>query len=205
MKAVQFFLIIFVVATLSGCKTTNTKNSTKMTFEQPRKLQTRLSVTALYGPDALPFDEGAKPKLNFESLVSSDPKENDENTKIMSQCFLALNELGYKTMINDRTCQDCVPVKLSVEFEDNGIKESTFLDCHPQERGCTLFQKNYRKKIQFTLLDKNRNPKQTIISETTGRPNKVSDVAYEICRVGFEEFPEIRANKIYTLEKANSP
>lgn len=201
MKTLTQVIIALLILTISGCKTHSTKNSTKTTFETPKKLQTRLSVTALYGADAIPFDDGARPQLNFENLVSSDPKENEENTKIMSQCFLALNELGYKTVINDRSCKDCIPVKLSVEFEDNGIKESTFLDCHPQERGCTLFQKNYRKKIQFTLLDKNRNQKMTIISETTGRPNKVSDVAFEICKAGFEEFPEIRANKIYTLEK----
>lgn len=205
MKTLQILVIVLFVATLTGCKTPSTQSGQRTTFETPKKLQIRLSVTALYSADAVPYDDGFKPHLNFENLISSDPKENEENTKIMSQCFLALNTLGYKTTINDRKCTSCIPVKINVEFEDNGIKESTFLDCHPQEKGCTLFQKNYRKKIQFTLLDKNRNPKQTIISETTGRPNKVSDVAYEICKVGFEEFPEIRANKIYTLDKSNTP
>lgn len=201
MKTLTLLIIALSVISVTSCKTTGTRNTKKTTFETPKKLQTRLSVTALYSTEAVPFDDGIRPHLNFENLVSSDPKENEENTKIMSECFLALNELGHKTTINDRSCTSCIPVRLSVEFEDNGIKESTFLDCHPQEKGCTLFQKNYRKKIQFTLLDKNRNPKQTIISETTGRPSKVSDVAFEICKAGFEEFPEIRANKIYTLEK----
>lgn len=193
------FLMLFIP--LAGCKTLQTQKANKTTFETPKKLQIRLNVTALYANDAVPFDDGFRPHLNFENLLGSNNAENAENNKIMSECFLALNEIGYKTTINDKTCKSCIPVRLSVEFEDNGIKESTFLDCHPQERGCTLFQKNYRKKIQFILLGKNRSPLQTIVSETTGRPSKVSDVAYEICKVAFDEFPEIRSGKIYTLEK----
>jgi hypothetical protein len=50
-------------------------------------------------------------------------------------------------------------------------------------------------------MNKKQEIVQTIISETTGRAQKVSDVAFEICKVAFEEFPEIRANKIYTIEK----
>ncbi len=201
MKILTQLIIAFFIFGLTGCKTIGHKNSNKTTFETPRKLQTKVNVTALYSPEALPFDEGIRPHLNFENLVSNDSKENEENSKIMSQCFLAINELGFKTTINDRSCKDCIPVKLSVEFEDNGIKESTFLDCHPQEKGCTLFQKNYRKKIQFILLDKNRSPKQSIISESLGRPNKLSDVAFELCKAGFLDFPEIRANKEYILDK----
>lgn len=193
--------MIMMLGVLSGCKTPMTHTGERKTLLSPRKEKIHLGVTALYNPSAVPFEAGIKPILNFETLVSSDAKEMEENTKIQSQCLLALSELGYQAKFNEKNCKDCTTVKLSVEFEDNGIKESTFLDCHPSEKGCTLFQKNYRKKMTFQLMSKKQELIKTIISETTGRAQKVSDVAYEICKVAFEEFPEIRANKIYTIEK----
>lgn len=203
MKSSLSFSILFILllSVLSGCKTPMTHTGERKTLLSPRKEKIHLGVTALYTPSAVPFEIGVKPVLNFETLVSSDAKEMEENTKIQSQCLLALSELGYQAKINEKNCKNCTTVKLSVEFEDNGLKESTFLDCHPSEKGCTLFQKNYRKKMTFQLMNKQQELIQTIVSETTGRAQKVSDVAYDICKAGFEEFPEIRANKIYTIEK----
>lgn len=193
--------MLMMLGVLTSCKTPMTHSGERKTLLKPRKEKIHFGVTALYSNNAIPFDTGARPILNFETLVSSDAKEMEENTKIQSQCLLALTELGFQAKINEKNCKNCTTVKLSVEFEDNGLKESTFLDCHPSEKGCTLFQKNYRKKMTFQLMNKKQEIVQTIISETTGRAQKVSDVAFEICKVAFEEFPEIRANKIYTIEK----
>ncbi len=200
MKLSTLFASLLCVCALS-CKTFKDRDSYMDKFETKKKDVIEVNVSALYTANAIPFEEGFKPKFNLEKLVSKSPLEEKENLAIEEKCVKKLNEIGFKVFLNDPNCKDCQRVKLGLEIEDKGFQDSTFMDCSRKNQGCSLFVKNYRSKIQFVILNNDKSPRHEIKAEALTKFQNISDVTSEICEAAFSNFPEIRSNKIYEIER----
>ncbi len=169
------------------------------TPEEKTKIESEsFLVSSLYAAKAIPFDASAGGMItfNFEKLYGADAEDEVENQLIQSACMKSINNLGFRAVVNDRKCKGCTEVKMLLEVENKGFSDSTLIDCKSKNKTCTMFKKNFRKKIAFILLDQNKNKRKEIRVETLSPSEKISDVTSGMCRAAFKRFPEILSNTV---------